>query len=146
MKPKKEELTISKLEVYNHQLHIGKPQKPPKYLYPCHDNSAKTTDFSSWSYFRNHPTKVCNIGSSHLWNRQTLSNITDRSYMIPTASKQEISASKKFPSPRPTRAERLRRNYLISMTPTLEDEISIAYASKGAETISQDFSIESGGK
>jgi hypothetical protein len=145
MKPQRNELTLSSLRVFDEQLEIGKPQKPPSFVYPCHDKSIETTDFSNWSYFQTHnpKQKIVNIGSSHLWNKETLKCISDRNYKIPEIRKKMKISPSKLPTPRTTRAERMRQNYILSMTPTLEDERSVAQASKGAETISQDGSIKS---
>ena len=147
MKPKRNELTLTSLKVFDEQLEIGKVQKVPKYSYPCHDKSLETTDFSNWSYFQNQQSKqkIINIGSSHLWNLKTLQTIKSRDYKIPESQKKMKIASSKFPIPRTTRAERLRQKYHLAITPTLVDEISIAHASKGAETLSQVASIKSDG-
>jgi hypothetical protein len=144
MKPKRNELTSSSLRVFDEQLEIGKPQKPPNFYYPCHDKSLETTDFSNWSYFQTHPKKkIVNIGSAHLWNQKTLKNITDRDYKIPEIRKKMKTSPSKLPTPRTTRAERMRQNYILANTPTLEDERSTTHASKGGETISQVASIKS---
>ncbi len=81
-----------------------------------------------------------NCGSSHLWNKKTLQKIQ---LYEKKQKKEKAHLMLQFPPPRLTKAERLRRNYLISITPINEEaNVSTAHASQDKNSQSHDiFSI-----
>lgn len=103
--------------------------KPAPLAYPCRDKSAGVHNFSQWSYFKDAPPKkIKNVTSSHLWNKEFLDKINNRT------TRNKASKKKKPLAPiRTTKAERLRKQYSRMVTrPPIEDGVSEASAVGGS--------------
>ena len=112
-------------------------------IFPCNDSSIEIIDYSSWSFFQKPILKYQNISSTFLWNKKLINKINNQHfYSLPEDLKyQQRSLKKKLKPSKLTRNELLRRKYLISITPIVDEEVSIANASRGID--SHSFTLSS---